>query len=213
MLTSIVFLSSAGALVLEIAAGRLIAPYVGMSLYTWTAIIAVVLAGLSGGHWLGGRMANRISDTASGYERMTAALGAASVFTLITLPLLRWIAEPLLSTSGGTATAVVLLTSVLFFMPSFFVGVISPIATKIAIDLNPENAGHVLGRMFAAGAMGSILGTLSTGYFFISWIGTTGTVIAVAALYLMMAASMISFRRRSMLIVASLVTASLVAGG
>ncbi|MEO0719944.1 MAG: fused MFS/spermidine synthase, partial [Pseudomonadota bacterium] len=30
---------------LEIAAGRLMAPYVGMSLYSWTAIIAVVLAG------------------------------------------------------------------------------------------------------------------------------------------------------------------------
>ena len=40
-----VFLSSAGGLVLEIVAGRLLAPYVGMSLYTWTAIIAVVLAG------------------------------------------------------------------------------------------------------------------------------------------------------------------------
>ena len=42
-----VFFSSACGLVIEIVAGRLIAPYVGMSLYTWTAIIAVVLAGLS----------------------------------------------------------------------------------------------------------------------------------------------------------------------
>ena len=32
----------------------MIAPYVGMSLYTWTAIIAVVLGGLSVGHWIGG---------------------------------------------------------------------------------------------------------------------------------------------------------------
>ena len=34
------FLTSAGALVIEIVAGRMLAPYVGMSLYTWTAIIA-----------------------------------------------------------------------------------------------------------------------------------------------------------------------------
>ena len=41
--TAAVFLTAAGALVLEIVAARLIAPYVGMSLYTWTAIIAIVL--------------------------------------------------------------------------------------------------------------------------------------------------------------------------
>ncbi|MEL6279434.1 MAG: fused MFS/spermidine synthase [Pseudomonadota bacterium] len=52
-------LSSAGSMALEIAAGRLMAPYVGMSLYSWTAIIAVVLAGLSVGHWIGGVMADR----------------------------------------------------------------------------------------------------------------------------------------------------------
>ena len=51
------FVSSAGGLIIEIVAGRLLAPYVGMSLYTWTAIIAVVLAGLSVGHWIGGALA------------------------------------------------------------------------------------------------------------------------------------------------------------
>ncbi|WP_323036780.1 fused MFS/spermidine synthase [Pararhodobacter sp.] len=36
---------AAASLVVEIVAGRLLAPYVGMSLYTWTSVIAVVLAG------------------------------------------------------------------------------------------------------------------------------------------------------------------------
>ncbi|WP_369426809.1 fused MFS/spermidine synthase, partial [Profundicola chukchiensis] len=36
---------SAASLVVEIVAGRTLAPYVGMSLYTWTSVIAVVLAG------------------------------------------------------------------------------------------------------------------------------------------------------------------------
>ena len=47
---------SASSLIVEIVAGRMIAPYVGMSLYTWTSIIAVVLAGFSVGHWWGGRI-------------------------------------------------------------------------------------------------------------------------------------------------------------
>ena len=45
----VVFLSSALLLVLEIVAARLIAPYVGVSLYTWSAVIGVVLAVLPAG--------------------------------------------------------------------------------------------------------------------------------------------------------------------
>ena len=47
---------------MEITAGRLLAPYVGMSLYSWTAIIAVVLAGLSLGNWCGGYLSDRPSE-------------------------------------------------------------------------------------------------------------------------------------------------------
>lgn len=55
----IVFVSLALLLVLEIVASRLIAPYVGVSLYTWSAVIGVMLAGLSIGNALGGAWADR----------------------------------------------------------------------------------------------------------------------------------------------------------
>jgi predicted membrane-bound spermidine synthase len=181
--TAAVFLTAAGALVLEIVAARLIAPYVGMSLYTWTAIIAVVLAGLSLGHWLGGRFAGRDVSHREGIRRTASALVAAAVSTLMSLPLLRVVSGPLLAAGMGAVSGVVLLTGLLFFLPSLFVGIVSPLVTKLAIDAEPEDAGRVLGRMFAAGAAGSILGTLAAGYLFISWVGATGTVLAVAGLY------------------------------
>src|SRR5215212_11462341 len=53
------FLGSGSLLVLEIVAGRLIAPSVGVSLYTWTAVIGVVLAGITIGNYLGGRLADQ----------------------------------------------------------------------------------------------------------------------------------------------------------
>jgi len=191
MYTLIVFLSAAGALTLEIAAGRMIAPYVGMSLYTWTAIIAVVLAGLSVGHWVGGRIADRETVATNGHRDMMLALGAAAVSTLLCLPLLRFSAGYLLMGNAESIQSVVLLTSALFFLPSLFAGIISPIATKLAIDTEPARTGAILGRMFAAGALGSILGTLASGYLFISWIGTNGTVLAVAALYVVLAVILI----------------------
>ena len=55
----ITFISSACMMVLELVAGRIIAPYVGVSLYTWTSVIGIVLAGMSLGNYLGGRLADR----------------------------------------------------------------------------------------------------------------------------------------------------------
>ncbi len=49
----IVFLSNFCIMMIELVAGRMMAPIVGVSLYTWTSIIGVVLAGISLGNYLG----------------------------------------------------------------------------------------------------------------------------------------------------------------
>ena len=54
----LVFVCSAAVLMLEILAGRLLAPYVGVSLNTYTAIIGTVLAAIALGV-LGRRQARR----------------------------------------------------------------------------------------------------------------------------------------------------------
>ncbi len=59
----IVFTASACGLIIEIVAARLLAPSIGVSLYTWTSIIGVVLAGISIGNYLGGRLADRFPST------------------------------------------------------------------------------------------------------------------------------------------------------
>ena len=59
----IVFVASACSLILELVAGRILAPFIGVSLYTWTSIIGVVLAGISLGNYLGGRIADRAPRT------------------------------------------------------------------------------------------------------------------------------------------------------
>ena len=55
----VVFVASCCTLILELVAGRILAPFIGVSLYTWTSIIGVVLAGISLGNYLGGRIADR----------------------------------------------------------------------------------------------------------------------------------------------------------
>ncbi len=188
-LATAVFISSACGLIIEIVAGRLIAPYVGMSLYTWTAIIAVVLAGLSAGHWIGGMLAAPNVRMRQGARRVAGALALASVSSLASLALLRTVSGILLDGRFSPIPSIVLLTTALFLLPSLFVGIVSPILTKLAVDDAPNATGKIIGRMYAFGTLGSILGTLSAGYLFISWIGSSGTIIAVAALYALLALS------------------------
>ena len=85
-LAIVLALVSASSMALEIIAARALAPYVGMSLYSWTIIIAVVLAGLSVGHWLGGIVADKSSDPAFWAG---ASLLGAGVATAISLPMHR----------------------------------------------------------------------------------------------------------------------------
>jgi spermidine synthase len=182
-LAAALFVASAGGLVIEITAGRLLAPYVGMTLYSWTAVIAVVLAGLSAGHWIGGFVADRSMRR----QRMGLSLAffGASVSSLASLAILNALAEPLLDSGGHAFVTLGVLTGAAFFLPALFAGVAGPVLTRLAIAGAPERAGRILGQMFAVGALGAIAGTLASGFLFIAWLGSRNTMIAVALLFLL----------------------------
>ena len=175
------FVAAAGSLVLEIVGARLLAPYVGVSLYTWTSIIAVVLTGLSIGHWIGGHVAER--SVATCRRALVWAFLLAALTALGSLVLLRVLSGPVLSAGLGPVASIVVLSTALFLLPVLFAGIVSPVLTRLALDEAPRSRGRVLGQMYALGALGSIGGTLAAGFLFISWIGSTGTVMSVAAGY------------------------------
>ncbi|MGD9784202.1 MAG: fused MFS/spermidine synthase [Hyphomicrobiaceae bacterium] len=187
---ALVTLSAAMGLAVEIIAGRMIAPYVGMSLYTWTAIIAVVLAGFSLGHWFGGRIAMLTAPRAARSAGL-ALLGAAAT-TAASLVLIRAITPALLAANLGSVPTILVLTTLLFFAPSMFVGIPSPVLTKLAIDAAPGRMGHTLGLFYAAGALGSILGTLAAGYVMISWLGTQLSLLVIAIAYAAMGLALVA---------------------
>ena len=56
----LVFFASAGVLVVEIVALRLLAPYFGLTLETSTMVIAIALGAIATGSWTGGRLADRV---------------------------------------------------------------------------------------------------------------------------------------------------------
>ncbi len=186
----IVFTASFCTLVIELVAGRVLAPHVGVSLYTWTSIIGVVLAGISAGAWAGGWIADRRPATST----LGMLLLAAGVTAMLIVPATTFLAgdDGLLTTLGIATTLlarVVALSFLLFFLPAFFLGMISPVAVRLVVrDL--DTTGRVVGRLYALSTLGSIAGTFVTGFWLVAAFGTratligTGVVLIAAALIL-----------------------------
>src|SRR5690349_8842661 len=112
------FIASFCILVIEIVAARLLAPSVGVSLYTWTSIIGVVLAGISAGAWAGGWLADRRPVPST----LGLLLLASGVCAMLIAPVTDLVAadDSLLSTAGLTESLlgrVVILTCTIFLVP------------------------------------------------------------------------------------------------
>ena len=176
------FVGSACLLVLEIVAGRLVAPRLGVSLYTWTSVIGVVLGGVTLGNYLGGRLADRWPS------RSTVALIylAGSIASLAILGLVHYISALELPTSTPAIVQVLWLNAVLFFVPSTILGAATPVLTRISLHAI-EEGGRVVGRIQAAASFGSIVGTFLTGFVLISAFGTRRIVAGVALTLLLLA--------------------------
>lgn len=205
------FLASACGLALEIAAARLLAPYFDMSMHIWTAIIAVVVAGFAAGNWIGGRLAGPAADEATGRRRMAFLLAAASVSTLAALPALRLLSPyALLSTSLLNVFAS---TALLFLAPSIFAGAVSPLLAKMAVDVDPPAAGRTIGRMYALGVAGAILGTVAAGYVLIPALGAVGTALLLACIEGILAAGFALATRPNRTVAGALIALALAVGG
>jgi spermidine synthase len=176
------FIGSAALLVLEIDAGRILAPSIGVSLYTWTSVIGVVLAGISLGNWLGGRVADtRPGRTILSYEYLAAAI--ASGLILVLSRNLSSIAAP---GSWPAGLQVLWLAALLFFLPSVLLGMVTPMIVKLSLS-SLDETGRVVGRIQAAASAGAIVGVFAAGFFLISAFGTRA-VVADATIALLMLA-------------------------
>ncbi len=176
----VVFIASFCTLVIELVAGRIMAPYVGVSLYTWTSIIGVVLAGISIGAWVGGMLADRYPSASTlGWLLFLSGLGAFSIS-----PLTNLIGAAHFNTT--LMMRIMIITTAIFFIPSTLLGMISPVVVKLTLS-NLDKTGNIVGKIYAFSTLGSIIGTFATGFFLISWMGTryllltVGVVLVISA--------------------------------
>ncbi len=167
----LVFCTSAAVLVLEILAGRLVAPYVGVSIETFTGVIGTILAGIALGSAAGGRLADRHDAR----RLIGPAVVAGGILALLSLPVVSVLGP---AVTGGGPVAIVALAAGAFFAPAVVLSAVSPMAAKLRLA-SLDETGAVVGGLSAAGTAGALFGTFVTGFVLVAAVPTRPLVIAL----------------------------------
>jgi SAM-dependent methyltransferase len=157
-------------LVLEILAGRLMAPYVGVSLETFTGIIGTILAGIALGSALGGRLADRHDPN----RLIGPALIAGGILSWLAIPIVSFLGPGV----GNEVPAIIILALLGFVAPTMVLTAISPMVAKLRLQSLLET-GEVVGGLSAAGTVGALFGTFFTGFVLVSAAPTRPVILGL----------------------------------
>lgn len=195
-------------LAFEIVASRVLAPYVGNSVYVWGSLIGVFLAALSVGYFLGGRIADRWpSDTM--FAGLVFLAGVLIVPLAVAAPrILDWIAL----TDLGPGASPLAASLALFFLPGVVLGAVSPFAVRLRAR-TVATLGNVAGMLYALSTLGSIVGTLLAAFVLLSAFAVRTIVYLLGGLLLLLAVvAWVSARRIGFAAGAGLAAMTLVVG-
>lgn len=169
MLYFIVFFSGAVLMALEMAGSRVLAPSFGNSIYVWGSLITVVMAALTLGYYLGGKISDRYPN-----QGIMSAILAIAGCLIGFLPL--WVA-PVYQylTQFDTRTGSLLAAIIFFFVPSLLLAMISPFGIKLA-SRSLNTLGNTAGRLASISSAGSIVGTLATSFYLIPAMGVRNII-------------------------------------
>ena len=171
----IAFTTGASVMMLEIVGARLIAPYLGTSVYVWTAMIGTILGALAVGYWLGGRLADKPYDHR---QLLAVVLAGAAVLVLMTAFMQDMTLNSVAAADIDLRIGALLAGVVLFGPPSLLIGMVMPHVAKIRIT-SLDTTGRSIGRLEAAGAVGSIAGTFACGYWLLGYVGSENIALAI----------------------------------
>lgn len=161
----------------ELLGGRLLAPTFGSSIYVWGAIITVFMFALSLGYLAGGRFSMRSPNI----RRLGGVLVIAALTLLPILLFTEPVLEAIFITVPDPRFGSLLAALSLFFVPTFFSGMISPYAVRLLVH-NPASAGRHAGQLYFVSTFGSAAGTLLTSFYLVLWLEVNQILLAMLAI-------------------------------
>jgi len=183
----IIYLLGFTSLSLEILAGKVLAPFLGETLLSWSCIIATTLLGSALGYLLGGWGAHRLKPM----QYLLSVFLVLSLF-LLCMPFGNDFIGSLIREFDLNPIAVNILHTTLVFGPLFvLLGTISPMACKMLFDVGSEPA--QLAKCFYYGTGGAITGVYATGFFFLKWFSYSKLSSLLALIFVILAVALFFF--------------------
>ncbi len=177
-----VFLTGACVLVIEITATRILSPFYGNNVFTVSSILTVILSALSIGYYFGGVLADKKSSIFLFF--IIILYSGVALLLLHTLGLLFL---PFFSMKFSVVYGSLVVSMILFFIPSLLLGILSPFAIKLQSKYtNDKKIGTISGRIFFWSTLGSIVGSLLTGFILIPKFGINLIIIGTSALLIIL---------------------------
>ena len=173
----VLFITGAVALIIEIVGTRVISPYYGQSLYSWSALITVTLIALAGGYSLGGRQADRNPNLTLLSRTLSLAGAAAALIPLLKNPVLKF-TSPLGIQIGALASATFLMAPTLVLL-----GALGPLAVKLTTS-EISSVGKSAGDVYALSTMGSVFGAALAGFALIPHLAISHIFYGISCLLL-----------------------------
>ena len=158
---------------LEILAARLMAPYVGVSLNTYTGIIGTVLGGIAAGAWVGGWAADRVPPR----YLLGPLLIVGGLLVMTSSPLVTLLGEHL---HAASLRAIIALSAATVFLPAFVLSAVTPVVVKMQLQ-DLTTTGRVVGRMSGIATAGALVGTFGTGFILAERLHTHVILLIVGA--------------------------------
>lgn len=160
ILIILVFIAGLVTMSLEFASSRLLVPIFGSSIYTWGSLIGVILAGLSLGYHVGGKLADKKEPNFVKFCSIIFSAGLYIIFIPIIAPVIVSYTSAAL-TAQPNQYASLPATIMLLLFPTFLLGIVSPYAVKLATK-TLSTLGNISGNLYSAATIGSIAGTFLT---------------------------------------------------
>lgn len=170
----IAFISGFSLMAFELVGARMLAPSIGSSTYVWTSVIGVIIAALSIGYFIGGKLAD-IRGHAKDIAFLCIAIAFAAGCTLV---LFDNVMSRIVELAGDPRLQGVLASLLLFAPASFLLGMLSPYLVKLKMT-SLSVAGQSVAGLSAANSIGGIAGTFVTGFIIFSYIGSREALLAI----------------------------------
>jgi predicted membrane-bound spermidine synthase len=170
------FLEGGTLMAFEILSGKLYTPFLGSSIYVWTSILTLTLAGLAIGYRIGGKLSVKQPVK---YLKIALTIAALTIALAIvsTAPIL----EAMLDMDVRTAS--LLGGVIILFVPVTAMGMVSPLIVGI---LNSDGIALSMasGLVYGIGTLGGIVMLLLTTFVLIPSIGVSSSTLLMSLLLL-----------------------------